>query len=107
MENQRRVRPQTNSAIAPAKIDGWGPNPSMGSRCTAAKAPPMLLIHGQDDTLVYPKNSVNLAAKVNAAGGHAEVVVLPKTGHVTTLFQAGRGLRGLTWESSKTGFFCY
>ena len=63
-----------------------------------AKAPPMLLIHGQDDTLVYPKNSVNLAAKVNAAGGRAEVVVLPKTGHVKTLFQAGRGLRGLAPE---------
>lgn len=63
-----------------------------------AKAPPMLLIHGQDDTLVYPKNSVNLAAKVNAAGGRAEVVLLPKTGHVTTLFQAGRGLRGLAPE---------
>ena len=63
-----------------------------------AKVPPMLLIHGQDDTLVYPKNSVNLAAKVNAAGGQAEVVLLPKTGHVTTLFQAGRGLRGLAPE---------
>ena len=61
-----------------------------------AQAPPMLLIHGADDDLVYPKNSINLAAKVNAAGGHAEVVVLPKTGHVSTLFQAGRGLRGLS-----------
>ena len=63
-----------------------------------AQAPPMLLIHGQDDQLVYPKNSVNLAAKVNAGGGRAEVVVLPKTGHVKTLFQAGRGLRGLAPE---------
>jgi len=63
-----------------------------------AQAPPMLLIHGADDRLVYPKNSVNLAAKVNAAGGHAEVVVLPATGHVKTLFQAGRGLRGLAPE---------
>lgn len=62
---------------------------------SGANAPPMLLIHGADDELVYPKNSINLAAKVNAAGGHAEVVVLPGTGHVTTLFQAGRGLRGL------------
>ncbi len=61
-----------------------------------AQAPPMLLIHGADDELVYPKNSINLAAKVNAAGGHAEVVVLAKTGHVSTLFQAGRGLRGLS-----------
>jgi acetyl esterase/lipase len=63
-----------------------------------AKAPPMLLIHGQDDRLVYPKNSVNLANKVNVAGGRAEVVVLAKTGHVKTLFQAGRGLRGLAPE---------
>ena len=63
-----------------------------------AQAPPMLLIHGQDDRLVYPKNSVNLAAKVNAAGGQAKLVVLPKTGHVKTLFQAGRGLGGLAPE---------
>lgn len=63
-----------------------------------AQAPPMLLIHGQDDALVFPKNSVNLAAKVNASGGHAEVEVLAKTGHVKTLFQAGRGLRGLAPE---------
>lgn len=63
-----------------------------------AQAPPMLLIHGQDDVLVYPKNSVNLSAKVNAAGGQAKVVVLAKIGHVKTLFQAARGLRGLAPE---------
>jgi acetyl esterase/lipase len=61
-------------------------------------APPMLLIHGQDDALVFPKNSLNLAVKVNAAGGDAQVVVLAKTGHVKTLFQAGRGMRWLAPE---------
>jgi acetyl esterase/lipase len=65
---------------------------------SAAQAPPMLLIHGSDDQLVWPKNSRNLAARVNAAGGKAQVVVVAKTGHVKTLFQAGRGLRWLAPE---------
>ncbi len=64
----------------------------------AAAAPPMLLIHGQDDGLVFPKNSLNLGAQINASGGHAKVVVLAKTGHVKTLFQAGRGMTWLAPE---------
>jgi acetyl esterase/lipase len=65
---------------------------------SGSQAPPMLLIHGNDDQLVWPKNSRNLAERVNAAGGKAQVVVLAKTGHVKTLFQAGRGLRWLAPE---------
>jgi acetyl esterase/lipase len=63
-----------------------------------AAAPPMLLIHGETDALVYPKNSVNLAAAVNAVGGRAEVAVMPKIGHAKPLFQAARGLRWLAPE---------
>ena len=60
--------------------------------------PPMLLLHGSDDRVVYPKNSVNLADKVNAAGGMAQVHVYPRLGHLSVLFAAGRGLRSLAPE---------
>jgi acetyl esterase/lipase len=62
---------------------------------SAASAPPMLLAHGAKDALVWPKNSVNLARAVNAAGGKATVLVVPSVGHVSTLFQAARGLHWL------------
>ena len=43
--------------------------------------PPMLLLHGEDDTSVFPKNTRNLAKKINAAGGPVELVVYPKLSH--------------------------
>jgi acetyl esterase/lipase len=63
-----------------------------------ALAPPMLLVHGARDELVWPKNSINLANAVNAAGGSATTLVLEDIGHVRTLFQAGSGLRWLAPE---------
>ena len=47
-----------------------------------AKAPPMLLLAGSADTTVRPRNSLSLAARVNQAGGHAEVKIIPGLGHV-------------------------
>lgn len=44
--------------------------------------PPLLLLHGRDDRSVFIKNSVNLANKVHAAGGDAEVIIYPKMNHV-------------------------
>jgi acetyl esterase/lipase len=61
-------------------------------------APPMLLVHGAKDELVWPKNSINLAHAINAAGGSATTLVLDDIGHVRTLFQAGSGLRWLAPE---------
>ena len=58
----------------------------------------MLLTHEQDNHLAYPKNSVNLAAKVDVAGGQEKVAVPPKIGHVKTLSQAGRGMQNLAPE---------
>lgn len=42
---------------------------------------PMLLLHGENDSSVWPKNSRNLAAKIREAGGPVELVVYPKMSH--------------------------
>ena len=45
------------------------------------KNPPMLLMHGEDDVSVFPRNSRNLANKIKAAGGPVETVFYPKLSH--------------------------
>jgi acetyl esterase/lipase len=55
--------------------------------------PPVLLVHGATDRLVWPKNARNFAGAINARGGNAQVLMLENVGHVGTLFQAARGLR--------------
>lgn len=46
------------------------------------RAPPMLLLHGADDTTVEPRNSRALGARVAAAGGAATVRIYPGVGHI-------------------------
>ncbi len=46
------------------------------------RMPPMLLVHGLSDTTVDPQNTRSLAAKVRAAGGSAEVLLVPGLDHV-------------------------
>lgn len=56
--------------------------------------PPMLLMHGEDDTSVFPKNTRNFANKIRAAGGPVETVFYPKLSHswiVATLSTALQG----------------
>ena len=45
-------------------------------------APPLLLLHGADDTTVSPRNAQRLADRVRAAGGRAEVKLYTGVGHV-------------------------
>jgi acetyl esterase/lipase len=47
--------------------------------------PPMLLLHGSDDTTVIPSNSRTFAEQVTAAGGQAQVVEIDGTGHIGLL----------------------
>lgn len=54
-------------------------------RYVNAKAPPLLLLHGADDTLVYPENSKNLAEKQRAAGGKVTLEIYPDMGHIGTV----------------------
>ncbi len=42
---------------------------------------PMLLMHGEDDVSVFPRNTRNLANKIRAAGGPVETVFYPKLSH--------------------------
>lgn len=42
---------------------------------------PMLLMHGEDDESVWPKNTRNLAKKIGEAGGPVEAVYFPKLSH--------------------------
>ncbi len=44
--------------------------------------PPLLLLAGDADTTVNPRNTPSLAAKVRAAGGAAEDRILPGIGHI-------------------------
>jgi len=43
--------------------------------------PPLLLMHGEDDESVWPKNTRNMAKKVADAGGVVETVFYPKLSH--------------------------
>lgn len=47
--------------------------------------PPFLLIHGRDDRVVEARDSQELADKLRAAGGRAELVELPDAGHLAPL----------------------
>jgi len=88
--------------VADTVIETFGgdPNSKLSQPINFAdgREPRMLLIHGTDDQIVLPKNSRNLAAKVNALGGSAQVILLKGTGHFSPLFQSARGLNRLAPE---------
>lgn len=58
------------------------------------KNPPMLLILGDDDSTVWPKNSRNLAAKIHENGGNIELVEFKDYGHVEMVARLAKPLRG-------------
>ncbi|MET3923898.1 alpha/beta hydrolase [Devosia sp. 2618] len=55
-----------------------------------AATPPMFLATGDKDTLVYPRNTVALAAKIRAAGGDVVEQHYPALGHPGPLMALGR-----------------
>ena len=57
-------------------------------------SPPVLLLHGIDDTRVYPKNSVNLARELRAQGVKVELDLLPGISHAAIIGKFTRLLRG-------------
>ena len=60
---------------------------------TRANAPPALLLTGDADTTVQPRNSIALAKKLNAAGASAELKTYPDVGHVGILLSLSRPQR--------------
>ena len=57
-------------------------------------APPMLLIHGQSDETVRPKNSVNFSAALHAAGVPTTLKLYPKLVHADTVAALSLPARG-------------
>jgi acetyl esterase/lipase len=57
-------------------------------------APPMLLIHGQGDDTVRPKNSVNFSAALHAAGVPTTLKLYPKLSHADTVAALSLPARG-------------
>lgn len=50
-------------------------------RYVRGDAPPMLLLHGADDTVVLPRNSLALAERITELGGQARAKIYPDKGH--------------------------
>ena len=56
---------------------------------------PMLLLSGNDDSTVFPANSLRLAARVRGNGGRAETIFYPGIGHVGVLAALASPLHAL------------
>lgn len=61
----------------------------------SAAAPPMLLGSGGKDKLVYPRNTVALAARLRDVGVAVDEMHYPAIGHPGTLMALGRPARGI------------
>ncbi len=59
-----------------------------------ASAPPLLLATGAADTTVRPRHSAELARRMRAAGGTAELIVYPGLSHTGPLKALARPFRG-------------
>lgn len=55
---------------------------------------PFLLLHGKDDTTVYPVNSEALASRLRATGGSARTVEYTDLGHVGIVLAMAKPFRG-------------
>jgi acetyl esterase/lipase len=94
----------------PATREAFGNWPRLAEtqpvNAVTAAAPPFLLITGDADRTVYPRNSQRLADRLKAAGARARLVVLKGLGHTDVLTAIARPLR---WRAPVlkdiTGFF--
>jgi acetyl esterase/lipase len=59
-----------------------------------ADAPPILLLHGSEDTTVGPHNSKNLAAKLSSAGADVQHKEYSGVGHVKIMLAIAKPLQG-------------
>ncbi|MEO7254898.1 MAG: alpha/beta hydrolase [Casimicrobium sp.] len=60
----------------------------------ATSIPPVLLLQGDADTRVYPKNSINLTRELRATGAKVEFDLLPGIDHTSIMAKFTRVLRG-------------
>lgn len=57
-------------------------------------APPLLLMTGDADETVLPRNSMALADKVTGLGGQAKVITYPGIGHIAIILALSKPFRG-------------
>jgi acetyl esterase/lipase len=62
-------------------------------RFVRADAPPLLLLHGADDTTVLPANAQRLAERVRSAGGRVDLKLYAGVGHVGLIARLAAPLR--------------
>jgi acetyl esterase/lipase len=55
---------------------------------------PMLLLHGQADDTVFPRNTIALAARIHAAGGTVTDRLYPDVGHIGLVLSFAPWFRG-------------
>lgn len=58
--------------------------------------PPMLLLHGDADRTVLPRNATTMADAIKRHGGSATVVLYPDVGHVAILLSMAPAFKGKT-----------
>ena len=77
---------------------GHEPDPAVTQPITFVRsdAPPMLLLTGDADTTVKPRNSRVLAEALAAAGARAELVILPQVDHAGPVLKLARPFAGDT-----------
>jgi len=84
---------------APEYIDMFhgANNPdSMPVNHVTGKRPPMLLVTGDDDSTVYPRNTTSMAAKLRAFSSPVQELHYSGTGHVGIILSLVPGFRGTT-----------
>jgi acetyl esterase/lipase len=83
--------------VVEATINAFGaaPDPHATQPITFVRrdAPPLLLLHGDQDKLVRPLNTQSLAEKQHAAGGAVESKFYPGLSHVNAMLALSRPLR--------------
>lgn len=74
---------------------GQAPDPAQTQPITFVRsdAPPMLLLHGQDDKMVRIRNTTSLGARLSAAGVQAEVKIYPGADHPDLVLALSKPLR--------------
>jgi len=75
---------------------GQAPDPllTQPTHFARADAPPLLLLWGEDDTTVGPRNLEGLARAHRAAGGEVETKIYPNLTHVGIMLALSRPFRG-------------
>lgn len=85
--------PFTAQSAADA-MQGADPAATQPINFTHRDAPPLLLVTSTGDTAVRPKNAINLAGKLEAAGAPVTLKIYPELGHAEVAMALSKPFRG-------------